>query len=245
MKRILIIGATSAIASACARRWAQPGTRFYLVARSRDKLATIARDLEIRGASVSQDCLDLDRLDTHRGLLDRCLATLGPPDLTLVAHGTLPQPEESRDQAAVAAACFHTNATSTISLLTEIGGRLAQAGGGRIAVLSSVAGERGRPSNYPYGASKAAVTAFCEGQRAWLFRRGVAILVVKPGFVDTPMTAGMEIPAALSTTPERVAADIDRALGREHDTLYTPWFWSPIMRVIRLLPTFLFKRMDL
>ena len=178
-------------------------------------------------------------------MLERCWDKLGSPELSLIAHGTLPDQEAAAKDPALAAAIFHTNASSPIALLTGLANRLETSGQGTIAVISSVAGERGRPSNYPYGASKAAVTAFCDGLRARLFQRGVHLLVIKPGFVATPMTAGLPMPGPLVAEPARVAADIDRAVSRKKNTLYTPWFWAQIMLVIRALPQCLFKRLSL
>lgn len=245
MKSIFIAGATSAIATACARRWAAPGTRFYLVARNEERLQAVARDLEARGASTHCEVMDLDDLPALERMLDRCCEALGSPDLSLLAHGTLPDQDQAARDPALAAKLFHTNASSPIALLTGLANRLEKAGRGTIAVISSVAGERGRPSNYPYGASKAAVTAFCDGLRARLFKRGVHLLVIKPGFVATPMTAGLDMPGPLVAEPGRVAADIDRAVKRQWNTLYTPWFWGPIMVIIRALPQWLFKRLSL
>ena len=245
MQRIVIFGATSAIAIGCARRWAGPGASFYLVGRDAQRLQTVADDLQTRGATVHSDVVDLDELGQLDAMLERCFASLGDPELCLLAQGTLPDQEQAASDPAVAAACLHSNALAPIALLTSLGERMAKTGQGQIAVISSVAGERGRPSNYPYGAAKAALSAFCDGLRARLYKQGVHLLVVKPGFVATPMTAGLSMPAPLMAEVDQVASDIDRAARKRRNTLYTPWFWAPIMLVIRSLPQFLFKRLSL
>jgi short-subunit dehydrogenase len=140
---------------------------------------------------------------------------------------------------------FSTNALSTIALLTRLASLFEAQHSGTIAVISSVAGDRGRASNYVYGAAKAAVTTFCEGLRARLFKSGVHVLTIKPGFVDTPMTAGLALPKPLVATPEEVGKDIVRAVAQGKDLLYTPWFWSAIMLVVRSLPRFVIKRVSL
>jgi short-subunit dehydrogenase len=122
---------------------------------------------------------------------------------------------------------------------------MAAARTGTLAVISSVAGDRGRASNYVYGSAKAAVSAFCEGLRMRLFHTGVHVLTIKPGPVATPMTAGMKMPAIIVATPEKVARDIVRAVRRKAATLYTPWFWRPIMFVIRALPAAVLRRLPL
>lgn len=242
--RVLVIGANSAIARACARRWAARGNDLLLVARNAERLARTAADLDPRGTgSVLQYPLDLDRIDDHEGVLRSCFEA-GPVDLVLVAHGSMADQALARDDSRLALADLHTNAVATIALLTNLAPRLERQGHGRLAVISSVAGDRGRPSNYPYAAGKAAVDAFCEGLRGRLFQSGVGLTLIRPGRVATPMTEGLAAPLGLQTTPEVVARDIVRALDRGRDTLYTPRYWAPIMWLIRHLPTVLFKRLD-
>lgn len=246
MKNILIVGATSAIAGACARRWAAQGHRLFLTGRQAGRLDAVARDLLVHGAAQVETCvLDVNDHAQHRRMLDACRAALGPIDVALIAHGTLSDQALCERDVEAAVREFTTNAVSTIALLTLIADQFERQKRGTIAVLSSVAGDRGRPSNYVYGAAKAAVTTFCEGLRARLFRSGVGVLTIKPGFVDTPMTAGLALPGPLVASPARVAADIDRAIARGKDSLYTPWFWGGIMLVIRLVPRFVFKRVTL
>ncbi|SAL38680.1 short chain dehydrogenase [Caballeronia turbans] len=246
MKNIVIVGATSAIAIACAREWAVKGARFFLVARNQERMEQVAADLTARGAaSVAAHRLDIDRLDDHAAMLADCAAHMDSIDIVLVASGTLPDQAACQRDPAVAVREFHTNALSLIALLTPIANRLEAQRHGTLAVISSVAGDRGRPSNYLYGSAKAALQAFLEGLRARLFKVGVHVVDVKPGFVATPMTAGLPLPGPLVATPEKVAKDIVRAVERKKDVLYTPWFWWGIMLIIRNVPRFVFKRASL
>ena len=246
MKNIVIVGATSAIAIACAREWAVKGARFFLIARNQERMEQVAADLTARGAaSVAAHRLDIDRLDDHAAMLADCAAHMDSIDIVLVASGTLPDQAACQHDPAVAVREFHTNALSLIALLTPIANRLEAQRHGTLAVISSVAGDRGRPSNYLYGSAKAALQAFLEGLRARLFKVGVHVVDVKPGFVATPMTAGLPLPGPLVATPEKVAKDIVRAVERKKDVLYTPWFWWGIMLIIRNVPRFVFKRASL
>jgi decaprenylphospho-beta-D-erythro-pentofuranosid-2-ulose 2-reductase len=246
MKNILIVGATSAIAIACARQWAKEGARFFLVARNGERLKQVADDLTARGAQFAA-ChqLDIDSLERHSGMLERCAAELGALDIVLVAPGTLPDQSACQADPAVAVREFNTNAVSVIALLTPIANVLEAQKHGALAVISSVAGDRGRPSNYLYGSAKAALSAFCEGLNARLFKSGVHVLTIKPGFVATPMTASLPLPGPLVATPEQVANDIVSAVEKSKDVLYTRWFWAIIMLIIRSVPRFLFKRASL
>ncbi len=246
MKRILIIGANSAIATACARQWTAQGASFFLVARNAEKLAQTAADLTARGAKAV-DVLAMDATDftAHAAMLASCVRVLSQIDVALIAHGTLPDQKSCEQSAAPAVEAFAVNATSTVALLTLLANQFERQGAGTLAVISSVAGDRGRPSNYVYGAAKAAVSTFCEGLRARLFKAGVHVMTIKPGFVDTPMTKGLKLPAALVATPEQIARRIVAGVERKTANLYTPAFWAPIMLIIRNIPGPLFKRLNL
>lgn len=245
MPNILIIGATSAIAAACARRWCAPDSRFFLVGRSPDKLQQVADDLRARGASAQVLALDLNLLDRHAQVIADALAYLGRIDIALIAHGTLPDQKACEQDAALALTEFTSNGLSVISLLTHLANPMEAQGAGCIGVISSVAGDRGRPSNYLYGSAKSAVTAFCSGLRARLYKAGVHLTTIKPGFVDTPMTRGLPLPAPLVATPEQVAKDIVKALESGTGTLYTRWFWRYIMLIIIHIPDRIFRRLSL
>lgn len=242
---ILIVGATSAIAIACARRWLGNDTVFYLVGRNANKLEQVADDLVARGARVHTNVLDLNSIDGHSIMLDDCFSKLTHVDIVLVAHGTLPDQPACEQDPKLAIQEFSSNGLSVIALLTDLANRMEAQKSGCIAVISSVAGDRGRASNYLYGAAKGAVTVFCSGLRGRLSRSGVQVLTIKPGFVDTPMTQGLALPKLLLATPDEVAMDIVKAVDRRRDTLYTPWFWRFIMLIIIHIPNAIFKRMSL
>jgi len=246
MKRILIIGATSAIAAACARHWTASGASFFLVARTPEKLDQTAADLRARGATVVHThLLDATDFDAHPAMLEACVAALGVIDVALLAHGTLPDQQACERDARVALGEFTNNGTSVIALLTLLANRFEVQRGGTLAVITSVAGDRGRPSNYLYGSAKAAVSVFCEGLRARLFRAGVHLVDIRPGFVDTPMTQGLALPRLLVAQPEAVARRIVAGIDRRKDVLYAPAFWAGIMLIIRWIPGGVFKRMKL
>lgn len=245
MQQVLIIGATSAIAEATARRFAAHGAALVLVARNATRLDAIARDLEVRGAArVATATLDVNDLAAHAGVLDAAWQHLGDVDVVLVAHGTLPDQAACERSVDTAMAEFATNATSTIALLTALALRMESRRGGTIAVISSVAGDRGRASNYLYGSAKAAVTSFLSGLRQRLGPAGVNVLTIKPGFVDTPMTREFKKGLAWAK-PDTVARGIMRAIDARRGVAYLPWFWSPIMLAIRHVPEPLFRRMKL
>jgi hypothetical protein len=246
MKRVLIIGATSAIATACARLWAAQGSEFFLVARSHEKLEQTAADLKGRGgAKITQYIMDATDTSAHRAMLEQCMSALGQIDIALIAHGTLPDQKACEQDVDVALQEFANNGTSVIALLTLLANQFETQRCGSLAVISSVAGDRGRPSNYLYGTAKAAVSTFCEGLRARLFKIGVQVTTIKPGFVDTPMTRGLPLPGPLVATPEQVAQRIVKGIESRADTLYTPGFWALIMLIIKCIPTLIFKRLNL
>lgn len=246
MKRILIIGATSAISAACARLWAEQGSEFFLVARNLEKLEQTAADLKGRGAkSVTLHCMDATDFVAHGAMLESCLAILQQIDIALIAHGTLPDQKVCEQEVSVALQEFANNGTSVIALLTLLANQFETQRCGTLAVISSVAGDRGRPSNYLYGTAKAAVSTFCEGLRARLFKVGVHVIDIKPGFVDTPMTQGLNLPAVLIVTPELVAMQVVDGINKKTDILYTPKRWRLIMQIIKSIPVFLFKRLNL
>ncbi len=246
MKNILIIGATSAIAVACAKKWSNTDVTFYLVARNAERLKQVSEDLRVRGSSkVHTYNLDMNDFDKHLSMLDDCNSTLSCIDLVLVAHGTLPNQNECQADVNLAVKEFSTNALSVIAILTLLANKLESQGKGTIAIISSVAGDRGRQTNYLYGAAKAAVSTFSEGLRVRLFKSGVHVITIKPGFVDTPMTKDLNLPALLTSSPSRIAECIDKGILKKSDVIYTPYFWSVIMLIIRFIPGFIFKRLSL
>jgi len=245
MKKILIIGATSVIAEHCARVWATRGDKLYLVARNEERVQTIAADLEVRGAiQVAANCLNLNEVKRHAALLDEAENAMNGIDVVLIAHGTLSNQKSCEQSAEETLAEIQTNALSTISLLTLIANRFEAKKQGTICVISSVAGDRGRASNYVYGSAKAMLTAFTSGLRQRLNKSNVAVVTIKPGFVDTPMTAEFK-KGLLWTTPAKVATKITNAIDRRKDEVYVPEFWWAIMAVIKVIPSLFFKKFSL
>jgi decaprenylphospho-beta-D-erythro-pentofuranosid-2-ulose 2-reductase len=245
MRKVLIVGATSAIAEAVARIFAERGDALFLVGRNAAALADIAADLRVRGAKeVGSETLDANDLDAHEPMLDRAEQHLGGMDTVLIAYGTLSDQKACELSAALTVQEIGNNAVSVAALLTHIAARFEQRRAGSIAVISSVAGDRGRQSNYVYGSAKALVTAFLSGLRQRLYKSGVAVITIEPGFVDTPMTAAFR-KGLLWAKPQQVAAGIVRAIERSSTVVYLPAFWRPIMFMIRAVPESLFQRLKL
>lgn len=246
--RIVIFGASSAIAIACARQWVAQGASLFLVARNADRLGVLIQDLSVRksdGQTIAGASADLAQLDTHAALFAEAQAAIGPIDTVLVAHGSLPDQTACQDSVPDVLAEINTNGLSAISLATLAAQRIEANGGGTVAVISSVAGDRGRGSNYVYGAAKGLVSLYLEGMRNRFAKSKVHVLTIKPGFVDTPMTAHIEKKGALWAKSEQVGAAIVRGVAKRSDTIYVPGFWRPIMFVIRHIPERIFKKMSL
>ena len=245
MKRILIIGATSAIAEHCARIWAARGDALHLVARNEQHVQVIASDLKVRGASeVTTYVTDLNDMDKHEELLDVADAVIGSIDVVLIAHGTLSNQKSCELSVHETLAEIQTNALSTISLLTVIANRFEAKKSGSICVISSVAGDRGRASNYVYGSAKAMVTAFTSGLRQRLHKSKVSVVTVKPGFVDTPMTSEFK-KGLLWVRPYAIAALIVQAIDKKKAEVYAPTYWRYVMLIIRLIPNSIFSKVRL
>ena len=245
MRKVLIVGATSAIAEAVARLLAAQGDLLYLVGRRAEALEAIAADLRVRGAArVQTEAMDANTIERHASLLDHADVALGGLDTVLIAHGTLSDQAACQQSVALTFQELHTNALSVIALLTLIANHFEAQRVGTIAVISSVAGDRGRQSNYVYGTAKAAVSTFLSGLRQRLYKSGVQVVTIKPGFVDTPMTRDFS-KGLLWAKPERVARDIVRAMENGKDVVYTPGFWWAIMQLIKSIPEFVFRRLPL
>ena len=243
MNRILIMGATSAIAEATARKFAARGDALFLVARNAQRLQAVADDLQLRGAhTVQAYLLDACEIDSYPTMLDAAMAQMGGIDAALIAHGTLSDQLACQASTDLLRQEFTTNAVSFMALCTHLANRFEAQRHGVIAVISSVAGDRGRQSNYVYGAAKAAVTAFTSGLRQRLYPQGVRVVTVKPGFIATPMTAAFK-KGVLWASPEAVARSIVHAIDRGAPVVYTPWFWRPIMWIVASVPEFIFRRL--
>jgi short-subunit dehydrogenase len=243
--RVLIIGATSAIAAETARAYAAHGARLFLTGRNDGRLEAVAADLRVRGATtVDTAVLDVTDHRQCQEAVEAAWAALDGLDVAFVAHGVLPDQARCQGSVAETVAALDVNFTSVIALLTPLANRFEAARHGCIAVITSVAGDRGRQSNYVYGAAKGGLDRFLEGLRNRLYHAGVAVVTLKPGFVDTPMTAGLKR-GPLFATARRTGRAVHRAIERRRDVAYVPWFWRPIMWLIRALPEFVFKRLRL
>lgn len=245
MRKILIVGATSAIAEATAQRFAKQGHRLFLAARRSERLESMAADLKLRGAdSVGFAVLDANDFTRHAALIDEASTAMQGFDTLLIAHGSLPNQAECAASVEKTLAELTTNALSVISLCTLVANRFEAAKSGTIAVIGSVAGDRGRQSNYIYGTAKGAVGIFLDGLRNRLYAAGVQVVSIKPGFVDTPMTASFK-KGPLWASADQVAAGIERAIEKRRDVVYLPGFWRLIMLIIRHVPETIFKRLKL
>ncbi len=243
--KIVIVGATSAIAHETAKCFAKDGDEFFLVGRSDEKLTAVANDLKVRGAKRIDTCvLDLTDLDLHEEMWNEALSKLDGVDMLLIAHGTLGNQKLCEQSVQEMLKEVTNNFTSVASLLTVSANYFEEQKRGAMAVVSSVAGDRGRQSNYVYGASKAAVSAFLQGLRNRLAKSNVTVLTIKPGVVDTPMTASIK-KGLLTASARSVGEGIYKAIKQKKDVVYLPWFWRPIMFVIKSIPEPVFKRLSL
>lgn len=242
MQTVLIIGATSAMAEAVARIYATRRARLYLIARDQGRLEAIANDLKVRGAeAVYTAVFTAEDRAGHQALIADAWRCLDRVDVALVAHGVLPDQRQCDANPTDAAVSVDVNATSVASLGGWIALRLEAQGSGRLGIISSVAGDRGRQSNYTYGAAKAFVSTYASGLRHRLVSRNVGVTLIKPGFVDSPMTAGFP-KGRLWTSPAKAGLIIVSALDKGARVVYVPSFWRWIMLVVRLLPEWLFLR---
>lgn len=241
---VLVLGAASDIALAVARRFAQAGHPILLAARqAATRLERDAADLRLRsGAPVT--LLDYDVLDeaAQAGFV----AGLDPlPEVVVLAIGALGEEAVTQRDPDAAARVIATNYTAPVRVLTLLANRMEERGSGTIIGISSVAGDRGRGSNYVYGSAKAGLTAFLSGLDARLAKRGCRAITVRPGFVATRMTEGMKLPGLLTAKPEAVAARIHRAYVKGWSSVYTPGYWRLIMTVIRSIPGAVFRRLSI
>jgi short-subunit dehydrogenase len=245
MKNILVIGATSAIAEATARLFAESGYNLYLLARNREKLSVMAKDLEIRGAkNVQHHTIEVTDHESHEEIITEAFQHMGHIDITLIAHGTLPDQTACEKSFNQTHSELNINAIGTISLLTHLANQYENQGSGAIAVITSVAGERGRQSNYIYGSAKNMVSTFLQGLRNRLYKHGVQVLDIKPGFVDTPMTSDFD-KGPLWAKPETIAHGVVKGIDKGKHVIYTPFFWRYIMLIIKSIPELIFKRLSL
>jgi short-subunit dehydrogenase len=240
---VLVVGGTSAIGRALAKEVAARGARVHLAARDTGEAERIAQDLVIRyGARVSHSAFDALAYDSHSALLDRAVEALGRLDMVVVSVGELGDQLQAQADVDLARRIIETNYLAVVSVLTHAANYLEQQRRGAIVAIGSVAGDRGRASNYVYGSAKSGLDRFLQGLRARLFRSGVAVLTVKPGFVDTRMTFGRP-GVVLACSPAQLARAAIHGLERRRNILYVPWWWFWVMLAIRLTPESIFKRL--
>ncbi len=245
MKNVVIFGATSAMAEDVAKRYATEGANLYLLARDTDKLDAIKKDLMVRGAAeIHTSSFDAADRDLHEASIETIFSTFSKVDVFLIAHGSLPDQEKCQGDVSLTIQEMNTNGMSAISLLTHIANKMERQKSGNITVITSVAGDRGRQSNYVYGAAKGMVSIFLQGLAQRLHKSDVHVLDIKPGFVDTPMTAAFD-KGLLWAKPEKVASIIYRRINRKSTFSYTPSFWFMIMTIIKLVPKFIFNKVKL
>ncbi len=245
MKKILIIGATSAIAREVAKIYAAKKYRLCLVGRDEKKLRIVADDLDVRGAQAVQVlAVELTDPATHGDMMKQAEDFLQGLDGVLIAYGSLPDQLACEADAGQTLKELNTNFISVVALLTTLANSMEKRGSGTLAVISSVAGDRGRQSNYIYGAAKGGLSVFLQGLRNRLASKGVQVVTIKPGFVDTPMTVDFK-KGWLWVSAESVARGIVNAMDKKRDVVYLPWFWWGIMLIIKSIPERIFKKLKL
>lgn len=241
---VLILGATSSIACATAAAFAARGDALILASRDEEELKRIAADLRLRyGVKVNHGIFDAEATDTHEAYFQSIISQF--PDLSgiVLAFGYLGDQQSSRDFKA-SAKIISSNFTGAASILGLFANYFETLQQGFIIGISSVAGDRGRQSNYVYGAAKGALSLYLQGLRNRLYHNGVRVITIKPGFVDTSMTFGLP-GMFLVASPRSIGKGIVASLGKSSDIVYLPWFWRYIMLIIKHIPEFIFKRMKL
>lgn len=241
MERVLIFGATSAIAAQVAKLHAKRGARLHLVGRNPQKLAaTVAL---CAGAHVTSQAADFDDLEANEALVESALRELGGVGSVLIAHGDLGDQLETERTFAAAEKTLRTNFLSVVSLLVPLANHLEAARAGRLGVITSVAGDRGRPRNYTYGAAKGALNIYLQGLRTRLYGSGVTVTTLKLGPVDSPMTRD-HAKHMLFGQPARVAQGIVHAMNAGTPEAYVPSFWRAIMPVVKHTPESVFQKLS-
>jgi decaprenylphospho-beta-D-erythro-pentofuranosid-2-ulose 2-reductase len=243
MSNLLVLGATSDVAQALAHRFAAHGFNIVLAARETDRLASVMSDLEIR-YNVQVHTVEFNALnyDDHVRFYDDLPEK---PDVVACVFGYLGSQDVAQADFREAEKIIDTNYTGAVSVLNLVANDFEKRRSGSIIGISSVAGDRGRQSNYIYGSAKAAFTAYLSGLRNRMFKSNVHVMTVKPGFIRTKMTAGLPLPAPVTATPEQVASDVFRAYQKQGNLVYTLWMWQFIMLIIRHIPETIFKRLNL
>jgi decaprenylphospho-beta-D-erythro-pentofuranosid-2-ulose 2-reductase len=237
---VVVVGATSAVAQSAIRLWAAKQHSIVLFGRNASELERIAADARVRGAvEVVVHAGEI----TELSYIDAAVKALNHPQIALIAHGSNSVSDRTDDDAAYLAHELNINFNSAVLWTQLLASKMATKREGCIAVISSVAGDRGRYSNHAYGAAKAGLSAFCSGLRARMSHHGVQVITVKPGFIDTPMTAHIVKKGALWASADQIASGIVKAIEKRRDVIYLPGFWALIMLAIQHVPERIFKRM--
>jgi decaprenylphospho-beta-D-erythro-pentofuranosid-2-ulose 2-reductase len=243
MPTALVLGATSDMAAAIAEKFASKGYDIQLAARNASRLEPLQSDLAIKYTRrISIHEFDALAFDSHASFFNQLEIK---PAVTICVFGYLGENEKAVEDWNQASAIIHTNYTGAVSILNVIAKYYEQQGQGVIVGISSVAGERGRQSNYLYGSAKAGFTAYLSGLRNRLYRKGVHVVTVQPGFVYTKMTENIALPKMLTATTEEVAAAVYNAVTAKKNVVYVKWFWRYIMMGVKNVPEFIFKKMKL
>lgn len=245
--KIVVIGATSAIAEHCCRLWLQSaGVQLTLVARDAAKAERIAADLRVRSPASAIDVITMDFLDTDAiRRLAQSSAASGSIDIVLIAHGVLSAQSVCESDLAACREALEVNAVSPALFAEAFAGELAKQGKGTICIIGSVAGDRGRKANYVYGSSKGLLSRYAEGMEHRFAGTGVRVVLAKPGPTDTPMAAALKAQGRRLASVEGVARDIVRAIAKGKPVVYAPWQWRWIMMIVRHLPRFVFNRLNI
>lgn len=243
MKKVLCIGATSTMAQETVKIFAAEKASLFLVGRNSSQLQAIAQDLTVRGAThVTTRALDLCQYADHAKLIKDAFHELKTIDYVLIAHGYLGTQSTAESEFTETAKIIDVNMVSPISLLNVLAPYLEKQGHGAVAVISSVAGDRGRRSNYIYASAKAGLSTFLSGYRARLSASGVSVIDIRPGFVDTPMTSSFQ-KGPLWASAKSIGRGIYNTLLKPKPVVYMPMFWRLIMLIIKSIPTRIFNRL--
>jgi decaprenylphospho-beta-D-erythro-pentofuranosid-2-ulose 2-reductase len=243
MPTVLILGAASDMAVAIAKKFASEGYQVQLAARNTNRLQPLVSDITVRyNQPATLHEFDAINFNSHQNFFNQLQPT---PDVTICVFGYLGENERARNSWAETEKIIHTNYTGAVSILNIVSNAYAARKSGTIVGISSVAGERGRQSNYIYGSAKAGFTAYLSGLRNRMHKENVHVVSVEPGFVYTQMTADLELPPLLTAKPEDVATAVYKAVKNKSNVIYVKWFWRWIMLVIRSIPESIFKKLKL
>lgn len=244
MKNFLVLGASSLIVQKTLELLAKPDVKFYLVGRNESKLNIVKDHLESVGQStVFIEAADLSKFDIYQQIFNNSIQAMGCVDCLFLGYGILPNQQELEQDMTKIVENFNVNALGVILFVSLLANYFEERNDGSIVVISSVAGDRGRKSNYFYGSAKAALNVFLQGLRHRFAKENIKVITIKPGLVDTPMTSHLK-KNMLFANPEKVAKDIFTAICRGKEVVYTPWFWRYIMLIIKLLPEKIFKKFN-